>query len=569
MTTPAHNDTTPAANNNNAPAPHHLNFIEEIIEEHRRTGKNDGRVHTRFPPEPNGYLHIGHAKSICLNFGIAQKYGGLTNLRFDDTNPEKEDTEYVDSIREDVRWLGFEWNGGEYYASDYFDKIYAAACQLIRLGKAYVDDSTPDEVAAQKGTPTVAGSESPYRNRSVEENLALFEAMKAGKFAAGEKTLRAKIDMASPNMHLRDPYVYRIKFAEHHRTGNAWCIYPMYDFAHCVSDSLEGITHSLCTLEFEVHRPLYDWFLETLGMFRSQQIEFARLNLNYTVMSKRKLLKLVEAGSVTGWDDARMPTISGLRRRGYTPEAVRDFAERIGIAKRENVIEVSLLEFCLREDLNKRALRRMVVLDPLKLIITNYPEGSTETLPCENNPEDPAAGHRPLSFSRELWIERDDYLENPPKKYFRLAPGAMVRLKSAYIVRCDAAIKNEAGEVTELHCTYLPESKSGEDTSGLTVKGTIHWVAAHDALPIEVRLYDRLFTDEDPDGHEERPFTDFLNPASLTVIEALAEPSLATATLPDRYQFMRKGYFCLDRDSATADRPVFNLTVGLKDSFKK
>ncbi|XQP84263.1 MAG: glutamine--tRNA ligase/YqeY domain fusion protein [Candidatus Pollutiaquabacter aromativorans] len=544
-----------------------LNFLEEIISEDVASGKHGGRVLTRFPPEPNGYLHIGHAKSICVNFGLAKKFNGQTNLRFDDTNPEKEETEYVESIKRDIQWLGYQW-ANEFYASDYFGKLYEFAVTLIRKGLAYVDDSTAEEIASMKGTPTEPGKASPYRSRSVEENLDLFERMKNGEFRDGERTLRAKIDMASPNMHFRDPILYRIKHVHHHRTGDAWCIYPMYDFAHGQSDSIEQITHSICTLEFEVHRPLYDWFIEQLGIFKSRQYEFARLNLNYTVMSKRKLLQLVNEKHVNGWDDPRMPTISGLRRRGYTPEAIRNFCELVGVARRENVIDVGLLEHCVREDLNRNAARAMVVTDPIKLVITNYPEGKTETLTSEINPEDPDAGLRELPFGRELYIERDDFMEVPEKKYFRLGPGLMARLKSAYIVKCESFEKDAQGNITTLHCTYVPESKSGHDTSGLQVKGVIHWVHAPSAVPVEVRLYDRLFKVENP-ASEEGDFKDYINPDSLHVIpNAVAEPWLAKAKQGDHFQFMRKGYFAVDPDSANG-KLVFNRTVSLKDSWGK
>lgn len=543
-----------------------LNFIEEIVENDLNSGKYETLV-TRFPPEPNGYLHIGHAKAICLNFGLTQKYGGYTNLRFDDTNPVTEKTEYVNSQQEDIKWLGFNWKN-ELYASDYFDELYGFAVKLIEKGLAYVDESSADEIAALKGTPTEPGQDSPYRNRSVEENLDIFTKMKNGEFADGAYILRAKIDMASPNMLMRDPIIYRIKHAEHHRTGNKWCIYPMYDFAHGQSDSIENITHSICTLEYVSHRELYDWFIEKLEIFPSKQYEFARLNLTSTVMSKRKLLQLVNENLVNGWDDPRMPTISGLRRRGFTPKSVREFCERIGIAKRENLIELSLLEFCIREDLNKTANRVMAVLDPIKLVITNYEKG-TEDLIGENNPEaEDGGGTRVIPFSNELWIEREDFMEVPAKKWFRLAPGAMVRLKFAYIVKCEDFVKDENGNVTEIHCTYIPESKSGNDTSGINVKGTIHWVSAPHAKTAEIRLYDRLFTSETPDA-EEGDFKDYLNPESLTVLpNVYIEPALADADLESRYQFIRKGYFCLDRDS-TADKLVFNRTVTLKDTFKK
>lgn len=543
-----------------------LNFIEEIIEQDLHSGKYTSIV-TRFPPEPNGYLHIGHAKSICLNFGLSSKYGGYTNLRFDDTNPVTEETEYVESIKEDIKWLGFTWEN-ELYASDYFEKLYAFAKDLIKKGLAYVDDLSAEEIAVMKGTPTEAGKESPYRNRSVEDNLDLFERMKSGEFEDGSHTLRAKIDMASPNMHLRDPLMYRIKHAHHHRTGDDWCIYPMYDFAHGQSDSIENITHSICTLEFIPHRALYDWFIEKLEIFPSQQYEFARLNLTYTVMSKRKLLQLVNEKHVTGWDDPRMPTISGFRRRGFTPASIRDFCDRIGVAKRDNLIDVSLLEFCVREDLNKTALRRMVVFDPLKIIITNYPEGKIEMLEGEENPEDVNSGKRDMPFSGEIYIERDDFMENPSKKYFRLAPGQMVRLKSAYIIRCDEVVKDENGIIHEVRCSYIPESRSGTDTSGIHVKGTLHWVSIGEAVNVEVRLYDRLFKVEDLSG-EEGDFKDYINPDSLQVISAAyAEPALLNARFDERYQFLRKGYFCLDKNTS-ASRVVFNRTVTLKDTWAK
>ncbi|HYK77101.1 MAG TPA: glutamine--tRNA ligase/YqeY domain fusion protein [Daejeonella sp.] len=545
-----------------------LNFIEEIIEEDIHSGKHNGRVLTRFPPEPNGYLHIGHAKSICLNFGLAQKYNGKTNLRFDDTNPLTEDTEYVESIKEDIKWLGFNWES-ELYSSDYFDQLYQFAVELIKKGLAYVDDSTAEEIAAAKGTPTEPGVPTPYRDRSVEENLRLFQEMKEGKYADGEKVLRAKIDLASPNMHLRDPLMYRIRHAHHHRTGNDWCIYPMYDFAHGQGDAIEQITHSVCTLEFIPHRPLYDWFIENLEIFPSHQYEFARLNLNYTVMSKRKLLQLVNEKFVSGWDDPRMPTISGLRRRGFTPASIRNFCERIGIAKRENIIDYSLLEFCIREDLNKTAWRRMAVLDPVKLRITNYPEGKTEILHGENNPEvEGGEGSREIPFSGELWIEREDFMENAPKKFFRLGPGLSVRLKNAYIITCHDFVKDENGQITEIHCTYISESKSGSDTSGINVKGTIHWVSVPHAKTAEIRLYDRLFQVEDPSS-EEGDFKDYINPDSLTVIEnAWIEPDLVNAEKGRGYQFIRKGYFSLDTDS-TAEKLVFNRTATLKDAWAK
>lgn len=546
-----------------------LNFIEQIIEADLASNKHGGDVITRFPPEPNGYLHIGHAKSICLNFGIAQKYGGRTNLRFDDTNPVTEDTEYVDSIKADIRWLGFDWDDREYYASDYFPQLYEWAIQMIRAGQAYVDDSSAEEIAAMKGTPTEPGKESPFRTRAMSENLDLFQRMKAGEFEEGSRVLRAKVDMASPNMHMRDPVMYRIKFAHHHRTGDTWCIYPMYDFAHGQSDSMEQVTHSLCSLEFENHRPLYDWFIQTLQIYPSRQIEFARLNVEYMLTSKRKLLRLVNEGFVKGWDDPRMSTISGMRRRGYTPASIREFADRVGIAKRENVIEFSLLEYCVREDLNKVAQRVMAVLDPLKLVMTNYPEGQTEYLPTENNPEDPQAGTREMPFSKVLYIERDDFMEDPPKKYFRLAPGNMVRLKSAYIIECTDVVKDSNGQVTEVHVRYIPESKSGQDTSGIKVKGTIHWVAADTALNCEVRMYDRLFTVPNPGDDPERDFTAFYNEESLRILDgAKVEPSVKEAQVGEGFQFLRKGYFTLDPDSR-AEHLVFNLTVNLKDSWAK
>jgi glutaminyl-tRNA synthetase len=545
-----------------------LNFLEEIIEEDIRNGKNDGRILTRFPPEPNGYLHIGHAKSICLNFGIAKKYKGKTNLRFDDTNPTTEDVEYVDSIREDIKWLGFEWDK-ELYSSNYFDQLYDFALKLIRMGLAYVDDSTAEEIAAAKGTPTEAGKPTPNRSRSIEENVQFFEDMKAGKYPDGTKVLRAKIDLASPNMHLRDPLMYRIKHAHHHRTGDKWCIYPMYDFAHGQSDAIEKITHSICTLEFIPHRPLYEWFIQQLNIFPSRQYEFARLNMNYTVMSKRKLLELVNENYVTGWDDPRMPTISGLRRRGYTPLSIRNFSERIGVARRENLIDLSLLEFCIREDLNKSAWRRMAVMDPVKLIITNYPKDQIEVMDAENNPEvEGGDGSRPIPFSSELWIERDDFMEEPTKKYFRLGPGLMVRLKNAYIIQCDSFLKDETGRVSEIHCTYIPESKSGNDTSGIHVKGTIHWVSVVGAKTAEIRLYDRLFRVEDP-SNEEGDFKEYINPDSLSVVKnAFIEPDLENAEPGFGYQFIRKGYFSLDIDSSS-DHLVFNRTVTLKDAWAK
>ena len=545
-----------------------LHFLEEIIEADLKKGTHDGRVLTRFPPEPNGYLHIGHAKSICLNFGLAQQYGGKTNLRFDDTNPVTEETEYVESIKKDVKWLGFDW-AQELYTSDYFDQLYAFAVTLIKKDLAYVDDSTAEEIAAGKGTPTVPGTPSVYRSRSIEENLQLFEEMKAGKYPDGAKVLRAKIDLAAPNMHLRDPLMYRIKHATHHRTGDAWCIYPMYDFAHGQSDAIEKITHSICTLEFIPHRALYDWFIEKLEIFPAKQYEFARLNIDYAVMSKRKLLQLVNEKFVNGWDDPRMLTISGLRRRGYTPASIRNFCDKIGVAKRENLIEMSLLEFCIREDLNKTAWRRMAVLDPIKLVITNYPDGQEELLHGENNPEvEGGDGSRSIPFSKELWIEREDFKEEAEKKYFRLAPGLSVRLKNAYIVTCTGFKTDYFGKVTEVHCEYIPESKSGNDTSGLHVKGTIHWVSVAHAKTAEVRLYDRLFQAEDP-SNEDGDFKEYINPNSLQVLsKAYIEPDLATAELGRGYQFIRKGYFTLDTDT-TAENLVFNRTVTLKDNWAK
>ena len=539
-----------------------LNFIEEIIDTHLREGVYSSIV-TRFPPEPNGYLHIGHASSICLNFGLTKRFPGYTNLRFDDTNPVTEDTEYVESIKEDVRWLGFEWKH-ERYASDYFDQLYSFALTLIEKGLAYVDDLTAEEIANQKGTPTEPGVNSPYRTRSVEENRDLFIRMKNGEFADGAKTLRAKIDMGHINMLMRDPILYRIKHAHHHRTGDAWCIYPMYDFAHGQSDSIEQITHSICTMEFVPHRELYDWLITQLAIYPSHQYEFARRNINYTVTSKRKLLQLVQDKKVAGWDDPRMPTISGLRRRGYTPESIREFCDRIGVAKRDNLVDVGLLEFCVREHLNRIALRRMVVFDPVKVVLTNY-QGE-EWLSSENNPEDPTAGQRQIPFSREIYIEREDFMENPPKKYFRLAPGQLVRLKSAYIIRCEEVIKDQQGAISEIRCTYIPESKSGSDTSGISVKGTLHWVSVPHAVKAEVRLYDRLFNVEDPTD-ESQDFMHYLNPASLEVLpQVMAEPSLLDINPGDRYQFVRKGYFVLDKDSQSSHL-VFNKTVGLKDGW--
>lgn len=546
-----------------------LNFIEQIVEEDLRNNKNDSRVHTRFPPEPNGYLHIGHAKSICLNFGLANDYNGKTNLRFDDTNPLTEDVEYVDSIKEDVRWLGFDWEDREYYASDYFEQLYEFAIKLIKKGKAYVCDMSAEEISANRGTPTRPGKGSPFRKRSVEENIDLFDRMRKGEFRDGEKVLRAKIDMSSPNMHMRDPILYRIIHAHHHRTGDKWCIYPTYDYAHGQSDSIEKITHSICTLEFEVHRPLYDWFISELEIFPSRQIEFARLNLSYTVMSKRKLLELVKKNLVNGWDDPRMPTISGLRRRGFTPESLRVFADRIGVAKRDNVIDVAFLEHCVREDLNKRANRVMAVLNPLKLVITNYPAGKTEEMEAVNNPEDETAGKRMVPFSAEVYIEREDFMEDPPKKYFRLSPGSEVRLKYAYIIKCEDVIKDAAGNITELRCTYDPQTRSGMPESNRKVKGTIHWVSAQHAKQAEVRLFDRLFVKESPEETEEgEDFKANLNPDSLKIIKAFIEPSAANPSSLEKFQFERLGYFCADYDSKPG-MPVFNRTVTLKDSWVK
>jgi glutaminyl-tRNA synthetase len=549
-----------------------LNFLEEIITDDLASGKHGGKVQTRFPPEPNGYLHIGHAKSICLNFGLAQKFNGKCNLRFDDTNPVKEDTEYVDSIREDVKWLGFNW-AGEYYASDYFDQLYQWAKLLIKKGKAYVCDLTAEEIGAMRGTPAIPASPSPYRNRPIEESLDLFKRMKQGEFPDGSKTLRAKIDLASPNMHMRDPVLYRIIHTDHHRTGNKWCIYPMYDYAHGQSDYVEGITHSICTLEFEVHRPLYDWFLDQIledpKGYRPRQYEFARLNLSYTVMSKRKLLELVKGGLVHGWDDPRMPTICGLRRRGYTPESIRLFAEKVGVARRENLIDVGLLEFCVREDLNKRAARVMCVLNPVKLVIDNYPDNQIEELNAINNPEDESQGSRKVPFSKELYIERDDFMENPSKKYFRLAPGQEVRLRYAYFVKCISVEKDANGEITAIHCTYDPASRGGNSPDGRKVKGTIHWVSAKNNIEVEVRLYDRLFKSPTPEDVEEGvDYKNNLNPDSLKVVKAYCEPYLSNSKPGDRYQFERIGYFCNDNDSKPGAL-VFNRTVTLKDSWAK
>jgi glutaminyl-tRNA synthetase len=548
-----------------------LNFIESMIERDLSNKLHDGVV-TRFPPEPNGYLHIGHAKAISLSFGLAQQYNGKCNLRFDDTNPVTEEDEYVQSIKADISWLGFKW-ASEHYASDYFDQLYAWAVKLVKKGKAYVDDSSAEEVSASRGTPTRPGIESPYRNRSVEENLQLLEAMKNGEYNDGEKVLRAKIDMSSTNMHMRDPAMYRIKKASHHRTGDKWCIYPMYDFAHGQSDYIEGITHSLCTLEFEVHRPLYDWFLDQIlddpNGYRPRQTEFARLNINYTIMSKRKLLQLVEEGHVNGWDDPRMSTLSGMRRRGYTPASIRNFSEKVGIAKRNNIIDMALLEHSVREDLNKVSQRAFAVLDPIKVVLTNYPEDRQEEMLAVNNPEDEAAGKRPIMFSRELFIEREDFMEDPPKKFFRLGPGRTVRLKYGYIIKCNDFVKDSSGKITEVHCEYYPESRSGSDSSGIKVKGTIHWLSAKHAVPAEIRMYDRLFIDEDPAGHKDKDFLEFLNPDSLKIIKgAYVEQSLVNAKPLDHFQFERKGYFNADYDTSP-DHPVFNLTVTLRDSWAK
>ena len=542
------------------------NFLEEIIENDLAQNKHNGRILTRFPPEPNGFLHIGHAKSICINFGLAKRYGGQTNLRFDDTNPTKEETLYVDAIKEDIRWLGFQW-ADERYASDYFDQLYTWCKELVQRGLAYVDDQTQEEIRANRGTVTTPGTNSPWRNRTPEENLDLLERMKKGEFPDGSKVVRANIDMAHPNMLFRDPILYRILHVPHHRTGNKWCIYPMYDFAHGQSDSIEQITHSICTLEFDVHRPLYDWFIETLNIFPSHQYEFARLNLTYTVMSKRRLLELVETGVVSGWDDPRMPTICGLRRRGYTPEAVRNFAEAVGVAKRDNVIDLSLLEFYLREDLNKRAERRMAVLDPLKVVITNYPEGQEEWLEAINNPEDETAGSRQVPFARELYIERADFMENPPKKFFRLSPGTEVRLRYAYFIKCDEVVHDAQGNVIELHCSYDPASRGGNSPDGRKVKSTIHWVSAKHAITAQIRLFDRLFQTIDPNNYPEGgSWKDNLNPNSLRVVTGYLEPELATAKLGDKFQFERMGYFAPDPDSR-AGALVFNRTATLKDTW--
>ncbi len=562
-----------ATNNGESPEEKKIqNFLEQLVEEDVKAGKNSGKVHTRFPPEPNGYLHIGHAKAICIDFGMARDFGGKTNLRFDDTNPTKEETEYVDSIKEDIRWLGFDWEGREFFASDYFEHLYQWAIQIIKAGNAYIDDQSSELIADQKGSPTVPGKESPYRKRSVAENLDLFERMRKGEFEEGSKVLRAKIDMASPNMHLRDPLMYRILKKPHHRTGDAWCIYPMYDYAHGQSDYIEGITHSLCTLEFEVHRPLYNWFLDQVyeeGKARPRQIEFARLNLSYTIMSKRKLLELVQNKHVSGWDDPRMPTLSGMRRRGYTPASIRKFVDTIGVTKTDGVSDVLLLEHSVREDLNHIAPRVMAVLNPLKMIITNYEEGKTEELETQNNPEDESAGNRMIPFSREIYIEQDDFMIDPPGKFFRLAPGKEVRLKSAFIVRCDSHKLNAStGVVEEIYCTYFPETRSGGAEANRKVKGTLHWVSVPHALKAEVRLYDRLFSDAEPDGHKDKDFKEFLNPDSLKISECFVEPGLANGKALDHFQFQRVGYFNVDPDSKPG-KLVFNRTVALKDSWTK
>ena len=547
------------------------NFLYQLIEKDLKEGKNEKRIHTRFPPEPNGYLHIGHAKAICIDFGIAQKYNGKTNLRFDDTNPVKEDTEYVDSIMEDVRWLGFDWEDRLYYASDFFEKLYEFAVELIKRGKAYVDDQNAETISAQRGTPTKPATPSPYRDRSIEENLDLFQRMRAGEFKDGEKVLRAKIDLASPNMHMRDPIMYRIMHAHHHRTGDKWCIYPTYDYAHGQCDYFEGITHSLCTLEFEVHRPLYEWFAGELadGDYRPRQIEFSRLNLTYTVMSKRKLLQLVKENYVNGWDDPRMPTLSGLRRRGYTPESIRNFVDKVGITKFDGVTDVALLEHCLRDDLNKTAQRVMGVLNPLKVVITNFPEGEVDWVDAINNPEDESMGKRKVPFTREIYIEKDDFMENPPRKFFRLGPGREVRLRYAYFVTCNEVVKDENGEITELRCTYDPESRGGKSPDGRKVKATLHWVSTTESVKTEIRLYDRLFSDEAPDGHKEIDFKEFLNEDSLKVLsECYVEPFIKDTKPLDRFQFERLGYFCTDKESSEG-KIVINRSVGLRDNWSK
>jgi len=560
---------SPKTNGEFAPPP---NFIKYIIDEDLKAGKNDGRVHTRFPPEPNGYLHIGHAKSICLNFGLAEEYRGVCNLRFDDTDPAKEEVEYVESIKQDVRWLGFDWQDREYYASDYFEQLFEYAIQLIKKGKAYVDSLNSDQIREYRGSLTQPGKNSPYRERTIEENLDMFERMRAGEYKEGEHVLRAKIDMASPNMLMRDPTLYRIKKVPHYRTGSMWVIYPMYDFTHCLSDSIEEITHSICTLEFEINRELYDWVLDRLEVYHPQQIEFARLNLNYTVLSKRKLIRLVEEGHVDGWDDPRMPTISGLRRRGYTPESIRHFCERIGVAKADSMVDIALLEYCIREDLNKIAPRVMGVLRPLKIIIDNYPVDQVEELDAINNPEDPDMGTRKIPFSRELYIEQDDFMEEPPKKFFRLAPGREVRLRYAYFITCVDAVKDpETGEVTELHCTYDPLTRGGDAPDGRKVRGTLHWVSASHALAAEVRLYDHLFLKENPNAVEEaKDFSDYINTNSLKKLtNCMVEPGLATAAPGDRFQFERLGYFCVDTKDSKAGDLVFNRTVTLRDTWAK
>ncbi|NLW86405.1 MAG: glutamine--tRNA ligase/YqeY domain fusion protein [Planctomycetes bacterium] len=553
----------------NAPEAPRSDFIRDIVTQDLASGKNDSRVHTRFPPEPNGYLHIGHAKSICLNFGIAQEFGGLCNLRFDDTNPSKEEQEYVDSIKQDIRWLGFDWDDREFYASDYFEQLYQWAIELIRKGKAYVCDLTGEEVSKTRGSLTTKGQDSPYRNRSVEENLDLFTRMRAGEFADGSRTLRAKIDMASPNLNMRDPVMYRILRAEHHRTGNDWCIYPTYDWAHGQSDSIERITHSICTLEFENHRPLYDWFVRELGIYAPRQIEFARLNMTYTMLSKRRLLQLVQEKTVSGWDDPRMPTLSGYRRRGYTPESIRSFCRRIGVNKYDSTVDIALLEHCLREDLNRRAPRAMAVLDPIKVIIENYPTGQAEELDAVNNPEDPSAGSRKVPFSGELYIEREDFMENPPKKFFRLSPGREVRLRYAYFITCTGVEKNADGEITAVRCTYDPATRGGDAPDGRKVKATLHWVSAAHAVQAQVRLYDHLFAKPDPsDAPEGGDWKDNLNPDSLKIVQAQLEPSLAKARAGERFQFERLGYFCVDSVDSS-DQPIFNRTATLKDTWAK
>ena len=547
------------------------NFIQQAIVADNESGRFDKRVHTRFPPEPNGYLHIGHAKSICLNFGLARHFGGLCNLRFDDTNPTKESVEYVESQKEDVRWLGFDWNDRELYASDYFGELYEFAKQLVLEGRAYVDDLSQDEIREYRGTLTRPGKESPYRNRSAEENLDLLERMKAGEFPDGSHVLRAKIDMASPNLNMRDPVMYRILHTEHHRTGDDWCIYPMYDFAHGQSDSIEGITHSICTMEYEDHRPLYDWFLEELGMYQPRQIEFARLNLSHTVLSKRRLLRLVEGGYVNGWDDPRMPTIAGFRRRGYTPEAIRDFCDRVGVAKNAAIIDIALLEHSLREHLNMTAPRAMAVMRPLKVVISNYPEGETDWLDAVNNPEDESAGTRKVPFSRELYIEREDFMEDPPRRFYRLAPGREVRLRYGYFIKCEEVVKDESGDVVELRCTYDPETRGGSAPDGRRVRATLHWVSAAHAIDAEVRLYDHLFTRWNPDEDDEdgADWLSFLNPESLVVVDAKLEPSLADAAPGYRCQFERQGYFCVDTKDSTPERVVFNRTTTLRDTWAR